>query len=494
IERVINAGYQLDVKALELLKSMSEAGIVLEFVANAIAEAESYPQKPLFLSHELLLKHALAFKEGYTSASPPQSMCAQTQPFPTKLEIVKVPKEARTGNIGIDDLHAYFRDRYSQLSEILKERSDTRDALPLANILRAPPKSKMKAIVFVSEKRTRKNAMYIEIEDLSAHATILVTSGNKETFQKAQTLILDQVVCVELTKMKEGLILANDFITPDIPERPLAKGQEEVYAVLISDTHVGSSKFLQESFIRLIRWLRGETDGEREREIAMKVKYLVIAGDLVDGIGVYPRQEAELDIKDVEEQYSVAGKLLSKIPENVEIILIPGNHDATSQALPQPPIPDKFVQEVTKYRKIISLPNPSWVKLHGIEFLVYHGSSLNDIIGALPEVTYQTLRGTLPIAMRTLLKVRHLAPTYGGRTPIIATGTDDLVIDKAPDILHCGHVHVACNEAYRGTLLINSGCWQAQTSYQERVGVEPTPGIAMLVNLKDLSIARMNFA
>jgi DNA polymerase II small subunit len=48
-------------------------------------------------------------------------------------------------------------------------------------------------------------------------------------------------------------------------------------------------------------------------------------------------------------------------------------------------------------------------------------------------------------------------------------------------------------ENYRGTQIINSGAWQAQTDYQRRVGLVPTPGILTALNLRTLQVRLINF-
>ena len=82
------------------------------------------------------------------------------------------------------------------------------------------------------------------------------------------------------------------------------------------------------------------------REIAGKVKYLLIAGDIVDGVGVYPGQAKELSIRDVHKQYNFAAKYLEKIPNYIEIVISPGNHDASRKALPQPAIPEGYLTAI----------------------------------------------------------------------------------------------------------------------------------------------------
>ena len=68
-----------------------------------------------------------------------------------------------------------------------------------------------------------------------------------------------------------------------------------------------------------------------------------------------------------------------------------------------------------------------------------------------------------------------------------------MVIDDIPDIFHSGHVHVVDLDMYKGTLIVNYGAWQTQTKYQVSVGIDPTPGIAVFVNLANLKVSRIDF-
>ena len=46
---------------------------------------------------------------------------------------------------------------------------------------------------------------------------------------------------------------------------------------------------------------------------------------------------------------------------------------------------------------------------------------------------------------------------------------------------------------YCRTLIINSGTWQDQTPFQQNMGIMPTSGIAILVNLATLRPFQINF-
>lgn len=225
------------------------------------------------------------------------------------------------------------------------------------------------------------------------------------------------------------------------------------------------------------------------KEVAAHVKYVLIAGDIVDGVGVYPNQAKELVIRDVHKQYRFASKLIEQIPDYIEIIVSPGNHDAPRKALPQPSIADEFLKTLQETRTLFSLGDPCTVSLHGVEILMYHGRSLDDIIATVPGMDHDHPEK----AMRLLLQSRHLAPLYGGKTMLSPENRDFLTIDRVPDIFHAGHIHVLGCCSHRGVLVVNSGGWQEQTEYMQKLGVVPTPGKVPVVNLQTLETTVFSF-
>jgi DNA polymerase II small subunit len=283
--------------------------------------------------------------------------------------------------------------------------------------------------------------------------------------------------------------LAEDIILPEVGQKPQRRAADPVYAVLTSDIHMGSTKFNEEAFNRFLLWLNGKYGNDKMKEIAGHVKYLLIAGDIVDGVGVYPNQIKELVIKDVHKQYRFASKLIEQIPDYIEVLISPGNHDAARNALPQPAIAEDFVKPLQESGRVHSLGNPCLVGLHSVEVLMYHGRSLDDIIATVPGLDHNHPEK----AMKILLQSRHLAPLYGGKTLLSPENRDFLVIERVPDIFHAGHIHVegCCN--HRGVLIVNSGGWQDQTDYMQKLGVVPTPGKVPLVNLQTLETNVLSF-
>jgi DNA polymerase II small subunit len=140
-------------------------------------------------------------------------------------------------------------------------------------------------------------------------------------------------------------------------------------------------------------------------------------------------------------------------------------------------------------RDIRSLGSPCLISVHGVEVLVYHGRSIDDL-----NSTIAGLDNDHPErAMKLLLQCRHLAPVYGGKTLLSPEDRDSLVIERIPDIFHAGHIHALGYTNYRGTLIVNSGGWQDQTDYMKKLGFMPTPSKVPVVNLQTLELTTIAF-
>ncbi len=512
IQAVIAAGYQLNSEAFEYLSQNCETNDPESIMNLALERIHELQDKPMFIERaflEALMQHPTV---ALPDTQPPQ---LQTTPQPTillrptiedqtvetefhpyakdmqaQLNILEDATGKLSSNGTLEEYLIYFQDRFKRIERLFRQRIDVKAATPILEALKSPPKTKLKIICMLTEKRDSTNHTILSVEDLQGSATVLVPhKAPEEVRKKALMLLPDQIICLAVIKTRTNLFLAEDIIFPEIGRKPQQRAQEPVYAVLTSDIHVGSTKFEKESFKRFILWLRGKYGNEDMRQIACRVKYVLIAGDIVDGIGIYPNQQKELTIRDVHKQYNVAVKYLEKIPDYIEIVISPGNHDAARKALPQPAIPEGYLASIQGKKNIHSVGSPCLLSLHGVEILMYHGRSLDDIIGVLPDMDHDHPEK----AMRLLMQSRHLAPMYGGKTMLSPENRDHLVIERVPDIFHAGHIHVLgyCN--YRGVLIVNSGGWQSQTDYMEKLGLVPTPGKVPVVNLQTLEITILSF-
>ena len=333
----------------------------------------------------------------------------------------------------------------------------------------------------VMSKRSKRNSTELIIDDQTGIINTLAVTD--ETIKLVSKLTLDQMVMVEIENKGNNHIIKN-VVSPDIPDHIPNKGKRESYAVLISDLHVGSKYFKETDFLRFLNWLNSSDD-----EIVSKIKFLCIGGDLIDGVGIFPNQDKELKYNNTFKQMSHLTKLLEQIPKRIQVFIIPGNHDLGRRALPQPAVPKNDCPRLYSFENFTMLGNPSFIELEGVKILMYHGQGLDDIIATIPGLSYANPAE----AMKILLKARHLSPIYGQRTPISPELEDMMVINEVPDVFHSGHVHVMDVQNYRGTLIINSGTWQDQTPFQQTMGIMPTSGIAILVNLATLRPFQITF-
>jgi DNA polymerase II small subunit len=408
-----------------------------------------------------------------------------------EVAIIKSPNATKsTSTIPIEKLAKLFQSRYYKLKKLLLERTDTRNSVPIAKLHSSDEWEEFHIIGMLNSKREAKSGGYfLEIEDPTGIIQVIVPTKEEDLVRKAERLLEDQVICIH-GAMQKKLFLVKEILLPEIPTTHKGKGASiPICAALISDLHVGSVKFLDDVFDQFILWLKGEVGGEKERKLGRSVKYLLIAGDLVEGIGIFPNQKKELKIKDIYQQYEAVGMLLEQVPEHVEIIIIPGNHDATRQALPQPPIPEEFAEKLYEMPNVQVLGSPAYISIHNVKVLMDHGRSLDDVVESIPTVETETPDS----AMVELLRARHLSPRWGGKTTLAHEPNDFLVIDEIPDIFHAGHTHTNGVTVYRGVTVVNSGAFQAQTNYQKRININPTPGIVPIINLKTMKVTEINF-
>jgi len=492
ISLIIKSGYQIGSEAFQILKDASEKVDLDTLVKSIIEEVNNLSEKPLFLEPELIERKIkeMRKKEKLTVITTGKSgYKPYAKEIEPEMEIIRDPAKSISTTGTLENYVKYFRSRFLKIKKILRSRVDSKDSGSISQALRAPTNSKVKFICMLMEKRESTNGIFLYVEDLEANATVFVPSHNLDLYRKGQRLMLDQVICICAVKGKNNLLIAEDIILPDLPLKKPRRANLPVYVALLSDMHVGSKMFIEKAFKRFLSWLRGEVGNRYLRDIASHVKYIIIAGDIVDGVGIYPQQIKELEIDDIYKQYEAAARLIEEIPEYIEVILIPGNHDACRRALPQPALSREYAEPLYEVRENYFLGNPCMLSLHKVKVLVTHGRSLDDVISAVPGMTFERPDE----AMKFLLQCRHLAPTYGSRTLIASEPVDHLVVEEKPDIFHAGHVHMMSYSFYRGTAVVNSGAWQEQTEYQKEMGHTPNPGIAPIIDLQSFRIFPINF-
>ncbi len=398
------------------------------------------------------------------------------------------------------DFVDYFSNRYKTLEKILKQHQELKNTISISKIANKKEKEKTSVIGIVSDKQITKNGnLLLLLEDPTGRRRVLVNKNKVALFSEAKDIVLDEVIGVTGVNT-DTIIFANNIIWPDTPaSKEMKKAEKESYALFLSDLHVGSAKFLPEDFEKFLKWINGEIGNEQQKHIAKNVEYIFIAGDLVDGCGIYPEQDKELIIKDIYQQYKECAQLLKQIPKHIPLIICPGNHDALRISEPQPPLSKDYAKPMHELNNAIMVSNPSMVNIHssdsfpGFDVLLYHGYSFDYFVAEVDSLRSQGGYDRADLIMRFLLKRRHLAPSHLSTLYIPDTKKDPLAVEKVPDFFLSGHIHKTATANYRNTTLICGSCWQGKTLFQERVGHNPEPSRVPIVNLQTRDIKILKF-
>jgi len=460
----LNKGFQIHPDALKIIEKIDAKE--LERVIREIIREKS--KHNVFFINQNDLETSLGFNED--------------KELKNECEVLFDPSLKITSAEGVEGFNKLFASRYSKLKKIILNRPESKMLKPISTILKIKSKDSVYVCGLVSERKTERNITRISIDDPSGNIETIVF--DKDLRVIADSLLTDQFVMVRIVVGKNGGFIVKDILMPDIPERVVNRSKTETYAVFLSDLHIGNKYFMSKEWEDFVSWLSSS------EPIARKIRFVLIAGDVIDGVGIYPGQEKELDLISVNEQLDKTKELLDKIPKHIKVIIIPGNHDPGRRALPQPAIPKKYNSNLWSDGNICMVGNPSLISLNGVKVLMFHGQSIDDVVKITPGLSYDQ-----PIkAMKCLLRARHLSPIYGSQTPIAPEFEDMMVINQIPDIFHVGHIHIVGLEMYRGVLMINSGTWQHQTPFQTGVGITSTPGIAVIVNLKNFKVYTKDFS
>jgi DNA polymerase II small subunit len=400
----------------------------------------------------------------------------------------------------LKDFSSIFISRYNFLERILRNRQELQNTMSIDRVLKKTEKEQVSIIGLVQEIGITKNGnIILKIEDITGIISVLFSKNKPDTFDLANELVLDEIVGIVGT-CQGDIIFADKLVWPDIPEgKELKKSPVEEYVLFLSDIHVGSKLFQRAEFEKFLSWLNSNSGNEEQKELAKKVKYIIIPGDLVDGVGIYPSQEEELEITDIKEQYKEFCTLIKKIPQDKQIIIGPGNHDAVHLAEPQPAFSREFCEPLFEMPNVTLVSNPAMVNIgkqedfEGFDVLMYHGYSFDYYVANVDSIRNNGGYNRADLIMKFLLKRRHLAPSFKSTPYFPAHKEDPLLIKKIPDFMVSGHIHYCSVANYKNITMVCGSCWQKKTTFQEKLGHEPETARVPVVNLKTREIKILKF-
>ena len=393
----------------------------------------------------------------------------------------------------VKDFITYFRNRYEDLKNHIQDKKGLDNLISIGKL--SDEKQKFSIIGMVINKKISKNKnMILEVEDLTSKMKIIINCEKEELIKECEDIALDSVIGFSGFGNRE-IMFVNEIIFPDTLLNERKNSYVEEYALFIGDLHFGSKNFLEKDFLKFIDFLN---DLENKTFEVGKIKYLVIVGDLVTGVGNYPDQEKDLKMLDLEQQFQKLAILFSKVRKDIQIIISPGNHDGVRLIEPQPLLDEKYAWPLYELSNITLVTNPCIINIgergdfSGFDILLYHGFSFPYYANNIPKLMFEKTMNEPEKIMKYLLKNRHLAPTHGSNQ-YFPLEKDGLLIRKSPDIFVSGHTHKSGVSYYNNVLLISSSSWEGITPYQEKFGNEPDHCKVPVFNLKTRAIKILDF-
>ena len=196
-------------------------------------------------------------------------------------------------NSSVEDFRKMFVNRYETLKSIIVNAGKFREVDSISSV-REKDSREVKIVGMISNvTETRNGHKKFRIEDTESYIDVIILKKNP---MSKELLLNDEVVGVIGSRPRanndrensEPVIFANELIRPDVPERLIDDtGLPPEYVCSISDIHVGSKTFIKNGFSSFLKWINSSSDE------SANLKHLILSGDVVDGIGVYPNQENE---------------------------------------------------------------------------------------------------------------------------------------------------------------------------------------------------------
>ena len=358
----------------------------------------------------------------------------------------------------LEDYSDLFLDRYKKMLDLWYSRPISKRVSDIKFVIRSRISKPRRIAGLVTKKITKEGRFIIGVEDPTGRIDVEIPY---DLLSKMENILLDSFVIMDVERGGRGF-MAKDFWCLDIPSKEMKRIKDELYVAVTSDLHLGKEGFVEDLFSDMIEWFVKMDDRTSKR-----VCCLIINGDVVD---IYAHEKGE-----VKASYLKLLTYLKQLPDSIIKVIIPGECDATRPALPQPSIFSSYIEQIP-IPNLYLLGNPSMISINTIKFLLFHGQSLVDVSSQIPSIDKRNVAKL----GRILLKLRHLAPTYGGDTPIAPEKEDLLVIKEVPDVFILGHMHMGSEDFYKNTIILSLPSWLKDD--------EAWPGRLALINLSTMEI------
>ena len=218
----------------------------------------------------------------------------------------------------MEDIVNLFYDRYQKVADMLRNQAGFKASGTIKQIQKEKRKNRTYNIVGIvlDLRRTKSGGKMVTIEDMSSTIDVFVRKDDPA----CATIFKDEVLGISGRFGDDGRMFWVDRVVhPDLLPKHQNKGGEEfdpVSIAFISDLHMGSKRFLEKEWDKMVDWMNG-TD-----ETAQNIKWLVLSGDVIDGIGIYLGHEENICIANSFDQYEMCARKLDELPDHITPILL----------------------------------------------------------------------------------------------------------------------------------------------------------------------------
>jgi DNA polymerase II small subunit/DNA polymerase delta subunit B len=151
--------------------------------------------------------------------------------------------------VSVKNFIKHFRSRYNIIKKFLQGHPGL---INLISIDKINGNGEFSIVGIITNKSITKNKnVILEIEDLTGSVKLLINQNKEEVYKKSKNILLDDIVGFRCNGTKDFLYV-NDLFYPDSRIIEINKLEEEIYALFISDIHVGSNNFLENKLIFIL--------------------------------------------------------------------------------------------------------------------------------------------------------------------------------------------------------------------------------------------------
>lgn len=241
--------------------------------------------------------------------------------------------------------------------------------------------------------------------------------------------------------------------------------EQDEFVALVSGLEIDGTEAMSLSLMLLEEYLTGELLEEADQLLARQISTLILAGNNITSVLSAPQDAMTRRVnKNKKFGYDSSSfnprpvrdldNFLKHIAQSMNVVVMPGEKDATNATLPQQPINRIMLQDSSKYhgRSLKLTTNPAYIKVADRTFFGTSGQTINDIahyVATIADHETVTLereaQETDPATddvlgvMESTLHWRHVAPTSPDTLWTYPfADRDPFILDYCPDIYFVG--------------------------------------------------------